>query len=839
MATRLYFQTSGPTPGLTPSSWSTGWNKTTGTTAAQYLAGHSNAAPFDFSYVNTTNAASGTSGHFTAIRRFIYGPLQAQTISGTLKGQMKGREVAAGDNYTLAVAAKVIQADGTDRGVLLAVSASDDTSATPPEFDTANEVNRKMLDSSESASLTLSSVSVSEGDYLVVECGFRQASTSTNNGTNTYGCVAGNSDLPEDNTDATAKNSWVEFSGDILTLNYIGTANTPADGPTATNTADPTAVTPPSGMISGDLVCMVGHQRATGATLAISADGGQSWTSETAIGITNSTSRLFWCVYDGTWDTNPSVDFSGTTCNSVQMHVFRAPSGYTWSVNQALAETEDATSPYENPGQTTTGTDPTVTLVGWFTADDNSWSNPTGTDWRQAGTGQYRNTSGSDHSAAYAYKIQTAAGATGAVSKTQTANGADACTTFAITFAATSSSPNLTPSLYDDSDTFYTQTVTPGAVGLTPSVYTSSQTFYTQVVALSTPLTPSLYTDDDTFYTQTVAVGAVDLAPSLFADGDTFYTQVVATGAVDLAPSLYTDADTFYTQTLVSTYALAPSLFTDDDTFHSPTITTGAVDLAPSLYTDTDTFFTQTVLATYALTPSLYADDDTFHSPAVTVGAVDLTPSLFADGDTFFTQAVTYGLTPDLYANSATFYAPTVAAEGGTQDLTPSLYADDDTFHAATLAPGAVDLTPSLYTDADTFFTPLITTGGFVVEPSLFEDADTFHSATVTPGAVDLAPSLYTDADTFYTQTVSPGAVDLAPSLYVDADSFYSPIVASGEVSDELGGGGRRKKKAERSSGIRISSRGRHTRRHCKRSSYLSNRFLSMLNPKKTRTKFC
>jgi hypothetical protein len=388
--------------------------------------------------VAEANAASGTSGHLTAIFRNVSPVLVAQTISGNIKGQFLCVETAAGDNYTLAVAIKVIQADGTDRGVLLGVSASDDTSATPPEFATT-AVNRRVRDSSENTSLSLSSLAVSDGDRIVIEVGFRQSSAATNNATIYRGYSQSQVDQGENDTDNTSQNPWVEFDSDIKFVSYYGSVEIPLDAVAAVNTSDPTAVTPPTGCQVGDLVCMIGQQRATGATLAVSATGGQTWTTETAIGTTNQTSRLFWCTFNGTWGANPSVDFSATTCNSVQMHVFRPPTtGYTWSINQAQVELDIAAAASGTiTEQTTTGTNPTVTLAGWFTADDNTWGTLTGTGWEVTGTSQYRNTSGSDQSATYAHKIQTAAAATGNVTKTQLTNGNDAMTTFIVTFAAT------------------------------------------------------------------------------------------------------------------------------------------------------------------------------------------------------------------------------------------------------------------------------------------------------------------------------------------------------------------------------------------------------------------
>lgn len=291
----------------------------------------------------------------------------------------------------------------------------------------------------------------------MIEVGFHQFSTSTSNGgvqssntTNFQGPVG----YTNANTGSTSEPgiAWFQFSQDIAGLTtvqgsgifYIGEGTTPADGAAAANAADPTAVTPPDGMEAGDLVFMTGQQRATSATLAVSATGGQSWTSETAIGATNVTARLFWCIFNGTWSADPSVDFSAATCNSVQMHVFRPPSGSTFALNQAQQEDDNATAPHTITGQTTTGTDPTLTFAGWFSADDNTWGSISGAGWEVVGYNQYRNTSGQDQSATFAAFMQATGGATGNVTKTQATLGDDPSTCFIISFAA---APNVPKSL--------------------------------------------------------------------------------------------------------------------------------------------------------------------------------------------------------------------------------------------------------------------------------------------------------------------------------------------------------------------------------------------------------
>ncbi len=438
MSTRFYFSPNWALPAsdATPSTWSAGWNQTTGTIEKTLLNGSFGPA---FTASTAGPTAFGTSGSFTAVARFVSVPLASdQTIAGTVKGQVKCNESAsAADNFTLALAIKIIQPDGTDRGILLAVTASDNTAATPPEMPTSGApTNRSFNDAAESAAITLSSVLAYTGDRIVVEVGHRQASTSVAQSSIFFCADSGHTDLPEDQTTTTTLNTWIEFSQTLKLQYYFNSATNPADGLATTNTADPTAVTPPTGMLAGDLVCMIGNARVANLTPTVSQASGQTWTSHAAISTTTRSARLFTCTFNGTWGADPSVSFSSTTCNSVQMHVFRPPTtNYSWNVNKALVELDIAAAPHTITGQTTIGDIPTISLAGWFSADDNTWGTLGGGEWQQCGLPQYRNTSGSDQSAAYAFKVRVTPGATADVTNQQLTLGDDPTTTFIVTMA--------------------------------------------------------------------------------------------------------------------------------------------------------------------------------------------------------------------------------------------------------------------------------------------------------------------------------------------------------------------------------------------------------------------
>ena len=209
-------------------------------------------------------------------------------------------------------------------------------------------------------------------------------------------------------------------------IKFFGVASTPADN--GTNTTNPTVVTPPASMIANDLVVMVGQSRATSGTLSISQAGGQTWTSRTQQNATTCRTRVFWCRFNGTWSANPSVTMGATTCNTVVMLVFRPSYQYMISADKALQQTTFSapSSPYTVTRAGQTLVENAVAIAGWHCIAANTWGTLAGAGWSKTGLGaQYRNTSGSDQSATFAYYIG-GPGATGSVSQNESGSTAGA-----------------------------------------------------------------------------------------------------------------------------------------------------------------------------------------------------------------------------------------------------------------------------------------------------------------------------------------------------------------------------------------------------------------------------
>jgi hypothetical protein len=235
---------------------------------------------------------------------------------------------------------------------------------------------------------------------------------------------------------------------------YFGSASVPADGAATTNATATLTITPPASMLAGDLVVVICQSRVSNVW-SVGLAGGQAWgagnqsTGALLGGYTYSTTtcfcRIYFCVFSGTWSVNPRFDSSVATCTSAVMHVFRPDtSTHKWNLDAAPATTTYAapTTPFTvtRAGITTVKAN-ALTLACFHSVDRNTWGTLSGTGWSVAGTAQYRNSSGSFQSAAFAYHSDATAGSVvPSVSLNQATLGGDAGITAIITMYPAASS---------------------------------------------------------------------------------------------------------------------------------------------------------------------------------------------------------------------------------------------------------------------------------------------------------------------------------------------------------------------------------------------------------------
>lgn len=152
------------------------------------------------------------------LRQYISAALGAQTLTGTVKGVVR----MASNTANVGVAAPAISiskcsADGsTVTEIVAPTQASDATTSAPPATSGTTLTNRRFeTPPGNTFNIPLGSTSISAGERLIVEVGYKDNTTNTGRfGTMSLGDDS-SSDLPEDESTTTADNPWVEFSMDL------------------------------------------------------------------------------------------------------------------------------------------------------------------------------------------------------------------------------------------------------------------------------------------------------------------------------------------------------------------------------------------------------------------------------------------------------------------------------------------------------------------------------------------------------------------------------------------------------------------------------------------------
>lgn len=145
-----------------------------------------------------------TAGAVAVDRQYISPPIHAGTIAGSVKCYIRAAELQAGDNASQRLGIRVVSPDGaTVRGTLLAVGFY----GTAAELAGSSVLTNRAYANGDA----LSSVAALEGDRIVVELGYSDAAGSAPDAFASYGSTAA-SDLPEDETTATALRPWFQLT---------------------------------------------------------------------------------------------------------------------------------------------------------------------------------------------------------------------------------------------------------------------------------------------------------------------------------------------------------------------------------------------------------------------------------------------------------------------------------------------------------------------------------------------------------------------------------------------------------------------------------------------------
>jgi hypothetical protein len=172
-----------------------------------------------------TTETNTTRDNYHLVDFVVFPPLRAQTISGTLKGQIRAFESSASGDFHLVTAVHLWRANLTNGPILWGDAANGTTISAVAgtvnyELDTV-ATNRKIPAGWSGAGVTLTQQVATAGDCLVISLGARAINTIAAALTPTIvgGSTQQASDLPEDETTTTDLMPWVEFSQDLLFQN--------------------------------------------------------------------------------------------------------------------------------------------------------------------------------------------------------------------------------------------------------------------------------------------------------------------------------------------------------------------------------------------------------------------------------------------------------------------------------------------------------------------------------------------------------------------------------------------------------------------------------------------
>lgn len=137
-----------------------------------------------------------------ANRQYVSASLEAQEISGSVSGEVRGFETSPPNNAFSAVIIRVVSNDGsTFRGTLL------DMTSGGTEYSTAPLQNRETPPAS-----GLTPVTAQAGDRIVIEIGMTKLETKSGAETQNFGDNHSLDLAVGDNTDNDVHNPWIEFS---------------------------------------------------------------------------------------------------------------------------------------------------------------------------------------------------------------------------------------------------------------------------------------------------------------------------------------------------------------------------------------------------------------------------------------------------------------------------------------------------------------------------------------------------------------------------------------------------------------------------------------------------
>ncbi len=445
----------------------------------------------------------------------------------------------------------------------------------------------------------------------------------------------------------------------------------------------------------------------------------------------------------------------------------------------------------------TTAVDGSLVINFVGSGDDNALSMTTAQGFTAHASGSsYHTTTGGDHAAGLASKIQTTAGAVTVPTWTQTLVGNDAWVGMTLAIRAAVPGTTVTPGALQGTGTFPQSTISATGTA-TPSAINGVGTFGVPTPQVSTLVQPSTLTSVLAFPSATIQASG-RAAPVVLPGVGTFPSSTLsATGKAE--PSTLQGVGSFGVPTLLNVVTASPSTLNSVGSF--PAVTPSATgNAAPTVLPGVGTFPHAAVQATGTALPAALAGSGTFPTPTPATGttvapgvlqgtgsfpqaaprATGVAAPLTLGGVGSFGQALTptTGKAEPVTLNSVGSFGQAVITTTGKAQ--PSTLNSVGSFGLSAIAASGVVL-PTTISGVGTFGVPTIsTTGAGTAAPQTLQGVGVFGSSTISATG-RATPTVLQGVGSFPTPTVG-SAISVAPSTLSGAGSFGTPAITIATV---------------------------------------------------------
>lgn len=348
----------------------------------------------------------------------------------------------------------------------------------------------------------------------------------------------------------------------------------------------------------------------------------------------------------------------------------------------------------------------------------------------------------------------------------------------------------ISPSIYTNNNTIYSHIVSPGSITLTPSVYNNTSSFYSGQINLILKQS-SKFDNSNTFYNQSLTSSYLLIQSSTFNDSDVVYSSSVIPSAITLTVPLYNNSNSFYSHklnlnlvqdskfnnnnafystNLLSTYTLTPNIFVNTNNFYTPKLNLFLVQ--NSIFNNSNVFYQPSITQSGFLTQiDSFVNSNSFYTQSLIPGSVSINPTILNNSQAFYNQHLNLILTQSSrYDNNNQFYNHVLSSNKLlTQD---SNFGNSQVFYNS-----IIDLylkQSSIFVNNNNFYNSILYLKA--IQGSKFDNANNFYNHNLLSSYTISQSNKLDNISSFYGIQTNPISYFI-PSLFINNNQVYNPTI--------------------------------------------------------------